>query len=585
MNNMYPIDRMIRTILGVIFLYFSHFEFGVYLMLSFIFFATSLIEFCPIYRVFNINKKLTIKNKFLTNLPKHNPEPVFIFSSDGSLIFQNDSSLKILPMINNFNALSSKNPKDVIQNDEKLHITYKQKNKVYMVEVISHKKDAYILAYGFDITDIEKSKEKIKKQRVTDTLTSLGNREKLKEDISKNEKNNISLLIFDIVKFSQINGFFGHEQGDKFLCTIASSLDKFSQSLDIKSSSYRLRGNTFALLFDFANLNKREIALEEIKQTLFSKFSNLTMNVNNFSVTTDIKIGIASIYECEKKDISYALLNNAETALSEAKKDNLKFLYFKDICDINDRYKENLQWASKLNDIQNKKIDAKIKAYFQPIYNLHTNKIEKYEALVRIEENDEVIPPFKFLDIAKQINFLPKITKEVGSQAIEMFKNTNYEFSLNLTIQDLADDSFIDWLSSKIKENGFKTSSVVLEILEDEDIYEFANVINEFKNRGFKLAIDDFGVGYSNFKKLQLLNVDYIKIDGSLVKNIAKNPKDLSIINSICSYAKAIDVKTIAEFVADKEIYELIKKTNVDYVQGYYISAPKADIEVEFDDK
>ncbi len=115
-------------------------------------------------------------------------------------------------------------------------------------------------------------------------------------------------------------------------------------------------------------------------------------------------------------------------------------------------------------------------------------------------------------------------------------------------------------------------------------MYEYIDTISELKSKGFKLAIDDFGTGYSNFQKLQQLHVDYIKIDGSLVKNIAKNPNDLKIIQSICNYANAIGVKTIAEFVADKEIYELIKSSGVDYAQGYYIGEPNPNIEVDFND-
>jgi len=587
MGNIYFADRAIRTILAVIFLYLSNFEFNIYLMLAIMSFITSATEFCPLYKAFNINKDLAVENKFLTKLPKHNPEPVFIFSIDGSIAFQNDASKQILPDIKDFKKLLNANPKELIASENKLSVKYEYKDTVYMIEAIGVKQSQYIFAYGFNITNLEENRKILEKQKLTDSLTNLGNREKLKETISKIEKNNISLLIFDIVKFSQINGFFGHERGDLFLKELAIELDKFKKSLDIKSHTFRLRGNTFALLLEFSGLNdiNRDTKLKQIKQSLFTEFNNFKINVNNFSATAEIRVGIASRYECNKDDISTSLLNNAETALSEAKKDNLSFLYYKDIADINERYKENLKWAGKLYDIFDNKSEAKIKAYFQPIYNLHTKKIEKFEALVRIEEKDEVISPFKFLDIAKQINYLPKITKEVGSQAMEIFKGTDYEFSLNLTTQDLADEGFIDWLTSKVHENGFKTSSIVLEILEDEDIYEFTNTINEFKNRGFKLAIDDFGVGYSNFKKLQLLHVDYIKIDGSLVKNIAKNPKDLSIINSICTYAKVIGVKTIAEFVADEEIFELIKKTGVDYVQGYHISAPKPDIKVKFNDK
>jgi len=520
------------------------------------------------------------ENILLTKLPKSNPEPVFIFSSNGTLNFQNEASKNILPKLQKFDDLSQKNPKSIIENEEKFNTKYKYKDKTYIIEYIGVKDESYILAYGFNITDIIKSKDKLKKQIITDALTGLGNRTKLLEDIDKFNIDELSLLVFDVVKFSQINSFFGHQKGDKFLKQFSLEIENFSINLKYTSYCYRLRGNTFALLVDFKNIKP---LIEDIINSLFTLFENMTLKVNDISTKVSIKVGIAS--KCHKegeKFICTSLLNNAETALSEAKKDGLPYLDFKDIENINDRYKENMKWVNRLHNIFSEKPKVTLKAYFQPIYNLQTKKIEKFEALVRIEDGKEVISPFKFLDIAKQINYLPKITNEVLTQALSTFKNTPYEFSLNITTQDLKDKKFLDNLCEKIKNNDFNISSVVLEILEDEDMYEYIGTISKLKAKGFKLAIDDFGTGYSNFQKLQQLNVDYIKIDGSLVKNIAKNPKDLKIIQSICNYANAIGVKTIAEFVADSEIYELVKSSGVDYVQGYFIGEPNPNVGVSF---
>ncbi len=584
MSNLYLLDRFSRILFAIILLYFAGVEFNIYIFIAITLLATASLGYCPLYRLFNINLSLEKKNRFLNILPKYNPEPVFIFAKNGELLFQNKASKKILPKLKLFKEISSKSIESIINNEEKISTYYKYEDKTYLIEAMGIKKETYIVAYGFNISDIIKNKNILKKQTITDTITNLGNRKKLLEDIENIKKDELSLFIFDVIKFSQINSFFGHKKGDEFLKQFALEITYFTKTLQFNTSTYRLRGNTFAILVHFEKLESEKL-IEDIKKALFKLFKNIKIKVNDIETNVEIRLGIAS--KCLKKNkefICSSLLNNAETALSEAKKESLSYLHFKDIKDINERYKTNLNWANKLHAIFDKKSDAKLKAYFQPIYNIKNSKIEKFEALVRIEEHEQIISPFKFLDIAKQINLLTKITEEVFSQSLETFKDKNFEFSLNLTTQDLKNQKHLDWIYKEIEKYGFKASSIVLEILEDEDMYEYIETITKLKEKGFKLAIDDFGTGYSNFQKLQQLNVDYIKIDGSLVKNISNKPKDLKIIKSICNYANAIGVKTIAEFVADKKTYDLIKTSGVDYVQGYYIGEPKPNIEVSFND-
>ncbi len=582
MNNLYLIDRFGRIVLAFVLFYLADIGLNPYIIIAFYFLSTATLGYCPMYRLFNVNLSFEKRNNLLTNLPKSNPEPVFIFTANGVIDFQNEASKKILPEIKNFKDLSNINAQDIIDKQTKSNTKYNYKDKVYMIEYIGVKNDSYILAYGFNITDIENSRKELKKQTVTDALTGLGNRTKLLKNIKELQDKKLSLLVFDVVKFSQINSFFGHKRGDEFLKQFALDIKNFSNSFNHNVCCYRLRGNTFALLVDFED---DKSGIEDIRDALFTLFQNIALKVNDMTTIAEIRVGIASKYITnENKFIYSSLLKNAETALSEAKKESLPYLHFKDISDINDRYKENIEWVDRLHNVFSNKPKAAMKAYFQPIYNLKTQKIEKFEALVRFVNETKVISPFKFLDIAKQINYLPKITDTVLNQALDTFKNTQFEFSINLTTQDLKEKEFLDTLCKKIEDNKFDISSIVLEILEDEDMYEYIDTISELKSKGFKLAIDDFGTGYSNFQKLQQLHVDYIKIDGSLVKNIAKNPNDLKIIQSICNYANAIGVKTIAEFVADKEIYELIKSSGVDYAQGYYIGEPNPNIEVDFND-
>jgi len=582
LKNLHTYDRYIRLVISVLLLFFASIGFNIYLLIALFLLLTASFGYCPIYKIATINTELEEKNKFLTQVPKYNPEPVFIFSQEGNLLYQNEASKKILPELKNFTNITPKDATLIIEYEERVRKEYVYKDTTYLIEAIGIKNQSYIIAYGFNITEIIKSKNALQQQTITDSLTLLGNRTKLLYDIEKIENNQLSLFVFDVIKFSQINSFFGHKKGDIFLKQFAAEIKSFSDSLKFRTDIYRLRGNTFAILVNFETSQSEDFT-KDINHSLFQLFKNIQIEVNSIKTNVEIRVGIAS--KCTKKDekfICSSLLNNAETALSEAKQDLLPYLYFEDIKNINKRYKENIKWANKLRHIFDNQSKAKLSAYFQPIYNIKNEKIEKFEVLVRLIDDNKIISPYIFLGIAKQIDFLTKITQEMFLQSLHIFKDTNFEFSINLTTQDLKNEKHLKLLYEKLSQSGIKTSSVVLEILEDEDMYEYTTIITDLKSKGFKIAIDDFGTGYSNFQKLQQLNVDYLKIDRSLVKNIAKNPKDLTILQSICHYAKAIGVKTIAEFVADEDIYTLVKLCGVDYAQGYFIGEPNPILKKEF---
>lgn len=158
--------------------------------------------------------------------------------------------------------------------------------------------------------------------------------------------------------------------------------------------------------------------------------------------------------------------------------------------------------------------------------------------------------------------------------AVEKFARLDLEFSINITAQDLHDKGFLEHLCRRIGDAGIARERVVLEILEDDSFLSELGRIERLKKLGFKIAIDDFGVGYSNFSKLQKLGADYIKIDGSLIKNLDRNENDREILKTILSYAKSIGARTIAEFVASEEIFAAIRALGVDYAQGYFIGRP-----------
>ena len=197
-----------------------------------------------------------------------------------------------------------------------------------------------------------------------------------------------------------------------------------------------------------------------------------------------------------------------------------------------------------------------------------------------IDENGKAISPYFFLDIAKKAGLYKELTIIMLEKIFEALNKTDYEISINLLLQDIVSSEIRTLIIDKL-EKANNPKKVVFEIVEAEGIENFNEVtdfIKDIKKYGSKIAIDDFGTGYSNFSYLMKLNVDYIKIDGSIIKNVYKDKSAEMVTKTIVAFANALGIETIAEFVADEEIYNRIKDLNIDYSQGYYFSEPKETI-------
>jgi EAL domain-containing protein (putative c-di-GMP-specific phosphodiesterase class I) len=195
-------------------------------------------------------------------------------------------------------------------------------------------------------------------------------------------------------------------------------------------------------------------------------------------------------------------------------------------------------------------------------------------------DGNKPISPFYFLEIAQKMKLYPKITRIMIQKAFEKFKDSEYEFSLNFSALDIQNDETKAFFFNKLKEFNI-ASRVVIEILESENFENYndiKNFIDEAKSYGCKIAIDDFGSGYSNFKHLIMLNVDFIKIDGSLIKEINSDPNSKIVASTIVEFANKLGVKTIAEFVHSDEVQEIVKEIGADFSQGYYLGEPKASL-------
>lgn len=406
------------------------------------------------------------------------------------------------------------------------------------------------LAVFTDLTELHKTQEKLESLAFYDQLTHLPNRQKIIQDMD--EKSPTACAILNIDDFKEINDFFGLAAGDDILRQVSEWFP------------YRLGGDEFAIIFYddmpldaiLCRINASLLLLEEKVFTIGDETVNIRMTVG-------VALG--------NRD----LLTRADIALHTAKEKKIPLSIYELEENIEEKYRKNIAIAT---NIRQALAEKRIVCYYQPIVNVITKKIDKYETLVRMIDRDgTIISPMEFLSIAKKTKIYPQITREVIRQACSLFAARNEVFSVNLSDSDMRDSHTVDEIINTITSTG-TASHIVFEILESEGIEnyeEVAQFIAKVKALGAKIAIDDFGTGYSNFENILKLNVDYIKIDGSLIRGITTNSRYNIIVDTIVDFSKKIGAKTVAEFVSDEAIYDAVIKHNIDYAQGYYTGKPE----------
>ena len=431
---------------------------------------------------------------------------------------------------------------------QKIFLTHNNTNIIILNDIsheIEHKNELFQLLY-------------------TDNLSKFPNRTKLIEDLQNKTLILEAVCLLNINSFKEVNDFFGHNVGDSILIDVAQLINK------------KIKKYSHLKLFKFPSDNYCVISTLDDKATFIELMKNILDSVyKNVFIFEQYEIDIRMT-----AGISFSNKNNklitADIALQTAKKENKDYLVFFDELDKFQEYENNMHWTKKLKSAF---IHDNIEVYFQPLVNNKTLKVDKYECLVRlIEENGKVISPYFFLDISKKSNQYKKLTRIVLEKSFKRFEHLPFEFSVNISYEDIESADFLDFIRSMISKYNI-SNRVVFEILEDESIKNYqclVQFIDEVKALGCKIAIDDFGSGYSNFEHLLKMNVDYLKIDASLIKNVATDETSYKITKTIIEFAKNLNLKTIAEYVENEQIFNIVRDLGADYSQGYFFSEPIA---------
>ncbi len=414
-------------------------------------------------------------------------------------------------------------------------------------------------------TNLRKAHAKLLEQLYFDLQTHLPNLNKLQMDIGENS----TLILICVENYKMVKNIYGPKIADRVLSELIRMLHEFPRS---PMQLYRIYNDTFALRSD------AKVHLQDELQYLYNRLSIEHIHLDDFDIALNYTLSLALPFAQSE----LPLFSRADIALDEARRqEHIKYLTYDEEHNEKEIFKQNQEWAKRFQSALHEK---RLVPYFQPIYDVKQQKVCKFECLVRMIEENEVISPSQFLDVAKKMGKLTDITLLMLRSVFGVARQyPDVEFSINTSFEDFEEANLMHDIQSMVLEFGMGTKNIIIEILETgkyKDENHIIVTIDKLKKLGFKIAIDDFGTGNSNFAHLMLMEADYIKIDGQFVKNIVSDQQSKNITETINGFARMTGARTVAEFVCDASVFDEVCSLGVDFVQGYYIDEPRPASEI-----
>ncbi len=413
--------------------------------------------------------------------------------------------------------------------------------------------------------EIKAKADTIYQQSITDQMTGLYNATILSQILKKGSYD--FLMLLDLVSFGIVNKEYGKHFGNSIIQSSAKMLQRHMTS-DMRL--FKIESDRFAITFKGKNVQR----IIEFAEQLIAFFDTTNLMVESNEINVNFTIGISHI------DPHDDTLMNAEYALEWAKQMGRRTYHvYERNSNMMVAEQETIKWLNRTRYLIS---EDKIEPYFQPIMDIKSGKVIKYEVLARGIDGDEVIAPCFFLGAAERLGLMTAITRGIINKSFTFFAANAFDFGINLSEHDLIDDNFCSYLFERARYYGIDPSRVTLEILEGVTMSynadRIAEVLNCLRGNGFVLAVDDFGIDNSNFSRLLDIELDLIKIDGAFVRNIVTSKKDAKIVTAIVNLAHTLGIKTVAEFVENEEILEVICACGVDFAQGYHIGKPESKL-------
>jgi len=406
----------------------------------------------------------------------------------------------------------------------------------------------------------------LRKKAYIDNLTKTYNRNYLEDMASLLNPASYHVALIDLDDFKKINDTYGHDVGDLVLKKIAETI-KSSVRKD-EDIVIRYGGEEFLVLIKAGRKDKK--ASINAAERLLRDIRNRKIDINGEEISVTASIGL-NIYT-ERSHSIYDAIKKSDIALYQAKANG------KNRIEIYSEKRADQSGYITIGEIQRFLEEKRFICHYQPIVDLHTNKTSHFEALVRfIDEDGNIIYPNKFIPVIENTFLYSRLTKSVIEYNRNILKkHKDLKISINLSPSDLFTDAIIKLLEEVAVQDKL-SDRLILEIIENESITSYEkmqNALLRLKSFGYKIGIDDFGSGYSNFIYLITLDVDFLKIDANIIKSIHKDRISYIVTETINNFCKKTDIKTIAEYVENEDIYRMVKSLGIDYGQGYYFSRP-----------
>ncbi len=413
-----------------------------------------------------------------------------------------------------------------------------------------------------------------------DPLTSLYTRkrfvEELGREIARSHRSGAAgaVVLIDLDDFKYVNDTQGHRNGDRLLTSLAHVLRQTVRANDLLA---RLDGDEFAVLVTETQPSRVDFVVERLLKAVRNHF----VHVGEQPIGVTASAGIA--FFPEQGASAEEVLSRADQALDRAKRQGRdQFAMFKQ----DDKWQAQVD--SRLSGeklIREALARGRFVLHAQPILDLRSNEVVQYELLIRmLDEQNQLVPPASFLYTAERFGLIRSIDRWVVRQAIRLISEQralgNYvRLSVNLSAKSVGDLELTTHIEKELAEGGVEPGQLTIEITETTTVNDaerskiFAIAMKQI---GCRLALDDFGVGFNTMQTLKHLPVDYLKIDGSFIRDLPSNKVDQHLVRAMVEVARALKKRTVAEFVSSAEILKVVRDSGVDFAQGFFIGKPDA---------
>jgi len=452
------------------------------------------------------------------------------------------------------------------------------------ISSMMHLGESYYIAVVSDISERKALVDKLQTLADMDSLTGLHNRRYFTEELERLvgrslRRNNYdsALLYIDLDNFKYVNDSFGHHAGDRVLIEVSTLLQERLRQGDLLA---RLGGDEFAVIL----YNVDHKMVKEIAENFLGQITKFTFLEQGKVLDVGCTIGVCMLEEGVDNRDEFLMRADFACQLAKQMGRNRVYHYSQEDSHSKEQMLGHIGTAQKIKDAIR---EDQFVLMMQPILHVENGKLLCYEVLLRLMgDNGKLIMPSGFLPSAERFNLMQDVDAWVVCQAIAKLSRYQKQgqdctFSINLSAQSLGDFSMINLIEDLIEKHQVLPASLIFEITENIAISNMENAtlfLQHLQGLGCKTALDDFGAGYSSYAYLKDLPADYVKIDGGFVQDIDRNEFNLAMVRSMNDIAHIMGKKTIAEFVENEAVLDLLRGIGVDCVQGYYTGRPSEDL-------